>query len=134
MILAGVADGLRTGDDGPGDDVLAAAQAAIDSPGASVADLTTPEGQVVGQVVVDGDQGYAVTEGLEALPAGREYQLWALDGGEATSLGMLGDGSSEAVIVRPIGPGVAPRLAISEEPAGGVDSPSGPIVATGTYA
>lgn len=75
-----------------------------------------------------------MTGGLEPLPAGREYQLWALDGGEATSLGMPGGGSSEAATVRPMSPGTAPRLAIGEETDGGVDSPTGPIVATGTYA
>ncbi len=76
--------GLRSQDGGTaGGDVVAAAEAAREAPGARVADLNSPEGQVVAEVVVDGD---------------------------------------------------APRFAVSEEPEGGSVSPTGAIVATGTFA
>jgi anti-sigma-K factor RskA len=79
-------------------------------------------------------EGYAVVEGLEALPEGRAYQLWSLRGGESTSLGLLGDGTTDALAVAPAAPGPDVRLAISEEPAGGVPAPTGRIVATGSFA
>ncbi len=84
VVVLGVAVGLRSQDGGTaGGDVVAAAEAAREAPGARVADLNSPEGQVVAEVVVDGD---------------------------------------------------APRFAVSEEPEGGSVSPTGAIVATGTFA
>ena len=48
VVVVGLAVGLRSDDDDrAGGDVLASAQATIDSPGASVADLATPEGRAV---------------------------------------------------------------------------------------
>jgi hypothetical protein len=134
LVVAGAAVGLRASGPGRGGDtdVLAAAEGALRRPGAEVADLTSPEGQVVATVVVEGGDGYALVGDLATLPAGRTYQLWALEGGEATSLGMLGDGTGEAVTVT-AAPRDGRRLAISEEPDGGVDSPTGRIVATGTF-
>jgi hypothetical protein len=132
VVVLGVGLALRpSGSDG--DEVLAAARRALEAPDSSVADLLGPEGQVIAQVVVEGDEGYALVGSLGDLPDGREYQLWSLDGTDATSLGMVGDGSAPAVTVRPAG-AEGDRLAITEEPAGGVDAPTGPVVATGTFA
>jgi anti-sigma-K factor RskA len=70
-----------------------------------------------------------VLEGLPALSAQREYQLWSVDGPRPESLGLLGDGHDEAV---PLSlPASTAKLAISEEPAGGSPAPTGPIVASG---
>ena len=100
VVVLGVAVGLRSpgdgGTGGTGDQVVAAAEAAKDAPGARVADLASPEGEVVAELVVDGDAGYTFVDDLAALPDGRAYQLWALTDGEATSLGMLGDGGGDA--------------------------------------
>jgi anti-sigma-K factor RskA len=133
VVVVGLAVALRPSGPDPDGDVVVAVRALLGDPDAAVADLVGPHGRPVGQVVVAGDEGYALVESLSPLPEGREYQLWSLDGDEATSLGMLGDGSGTAVAVRPVAPNASAHLAISEEPEGGNSSPTGAIVATGTF-
>jgi anti-sigma-K factor RskA len=74
---------------------------------------------------------------LPSLPAGRQYQLWVVPPGrDAVSAGMLTLDADGAVTT------IAPQLpldqvaavAVSEEPAGGVPSRTGPIVLIGSAA
>ncbi|MBF6599160.1 MAG: anti-sigma factor [Dehalococcoidia bacterium] len=71
-----------------------------------------------------------VTDGLPALNAATQtYQLWAISGGRARSLGLLPapvGGSSVAVV--PFDAGSAQRIAVTVEPPGGSAQPTTPPV------
>lgn len=129
LVAFGFVLGGTAGDDDP-DSVGELARRAVDE-GADVGTLDGTSGQPVARVV-DGGRGtsFVLLDDLDALPEGRSYQLWSLDGPQPVSLGLLGDGSPDAVAV-PL-PAGATELAISDEPASGVTAPTGPIVATGT--
>ena len=130
LVAFGFVLGGTGGGDGDPDSVGELAQRAVDE-GADVGTLDGTSGQPVARVVDDGGgTSFVLLDALDALPEGRSYQLWSLDGPQPVSLGLLGDGSSDAVAV-PL-PADATELAISDEPAGGVTAPTGPIVATGT--
>ena len=60
--------------------------------------------------------------GLEALPEGRAYQLWMIDGDEITSAGMLEDPETPMMHSGAIPQGVVVGLTI--EPAGGSEQPT----------
>ena len=60
--------------------------------------------------------------GLEALPTGRAYQLWMIDGDEITSAGMLEDPETPMMHSGAIPQGVVVGLTI--EPAGGSEQPT----------
>ena len=60
--------------------------------------------------------------GLEALPEGRAYQLWMIDGDDVTSAGMLEDPRAPMMRSGAIPQDVAIGLTI--EPAGGSDQPT----------
>ncbi|HEX8805133.1 MAG TPA: anti-sigma factor, partial [Acidimicrobiales bacterium] len=119
----------RQDGDGTGGDIDDLARSALDDPGARVARLTGDRGDA--RVVTDDSGAFVVFDDLQTLPAGRAYQLWAVDGPAPVSLGVLGDGSGGAVAVAL--PEGAARLAISEEAAGGAPTPS-EVVAAGTLA
>jgi hypothetical protein len=78
----------------------------------------------------DGD-GYIVLVDLPAAPVGQVYQAWYLVDGQATSAGLMTVGSDGYAVMA----GVASRedaqqIALTIEPAGGVETPSGdPVVA-----
>ncbi|TQS45590.1 anti-sigma factor [Cryptosporangium phraense] len=60
---------------------------------------------------------------LARTPDGKTYQLWRVDGGAATSLGVLKPGvRSGSLVVRNLGPGDA--LAVSLEDEGGAEGPT----------
>ena len=72
---------------------------------------------------------------LPSLPAGRQYQLWVVPPGQsAVSAGMLTLESDGAVttLAPPLAVDQVAAVAVSEEPAGGVPSRTGPIVLLGT--
>jgi len=119
----------RAGERAPSTDVVALAESARADPGNVQVPLTDGDGAEVARVVVDGSTGYVVLDGLAPLPADRAYQLWNLDGTTPVSLGVLGDGTADALAL-PLPPGAA-RLAITAEPAGGGAMPRGPVVARG---
>ena len=79
-------------------------------------------------VLPDG-QGYLVSHNLPALDSDRTYQLWALDGFERVSIGILGPGPGPSAF-RATGPVTA--LAITEEKRGGVASSDKAPVVLGT--
>lgn len=128
LVAFGFVLGGTSGDDAPAT-TGELAQQALDE-GAAVGTLDGTSGQPVARVVDDGDgTSFVLLDDLDELPEDRSYQLWSVDGPQPVSLGLLGDGSSDAVAV-PL-PGDATELAISDEPAGGVIAPTGPIVAAG---
>lgn len=131
--VTGVAVLSRQGDDAPAT-LAELAAAAVEDPDATIVTLssTTDGSQAVGQVVTTGDPtGYVVFDGLPRLPADRSYQLWKVDDPNVPiSLGVLGDGSTAAAAVS-IPEGTS-AFAITNEPRGGVPTPTGLPVAQGT--
>jgi anti-sigma-K factor RskA len=126
VAVVGVGVGTQVGNDGDGSGTLAGVS--IDGP--TVAVLADAHGAGVARVVANDDGDVLVLEKLPPLSAQRDYQLWSVDGIRPVSLGVLGDGHDEAV---PLSlPPATAKLAISEEPAGGSITPTGPIVASGT--
>jgi anti-sigma-K factor RskA len=110
----------------------AAATAALHAPGHKVITLDTdahaPQAQVV---VLPSGQGYLVSSTLPTLNKGRTYQLWAIEGNQPISLGLLGSSPTHAAFTM-AGSTRPSHLSITAEPAGGSVFPTGPIVATGT--
>ena len=125
VAVVGVGVGSRLNKDDNGSGTLAAIS--IDGP--TVAVLADAHGADVARVVSNGNGDVLVLEELPRLSAERTYQLWSVDGPQAVSLGLLGDGHDEAVRISL--PAATAKLAISEEPAGGSTTPTGPVVASG---
>jgi anti-sigma-K factor RskA len=131
LVVAVVAGVVTWGSDDGADDLTELAQQAAEA-GDVVGGLADPDGRPVAEVVSSDGGSFVVLDDLEALPAGRAYQLWSLDGPEPVSLGVLGDGRTEVVAVHL--PATVTDVAISDEPATGVTAPTGPVVATGSIA
>jgi anti-sigma-K factor RskA len=110
----------------------AAVTAALTAPGHRVITLDAgTHGQQAQVVVLPSGQGYLVSSTLPALTKGRTYQLWAIEGNQPISLGLLGAAPSHAAFTM-AGSTRPSHLSITAEPAGGSVFPTGPIVATGT--
>lgn len=78
-------------------------------------------------LVADGGVLFATT-GLDRAAAGHDYQLWVVDGDSISSAGLVTPREGSSTTVVSTRPGVV--LAITVEPAGGSDQPTGdPIVA-----
>ena len=95
-------------------------------------DLVALKGPASAQVLWSRSQGVAVTtSGLPAPPAGKIYQLWLLTPNRATSAGLLaidGTGRGSAVFESPAAlPRPIVRAAITLEPAGGSETPTGEL-------
>lgn len=132
LVVGGVVGlALGSADDEP-DDLAELAAAALADPDASVATLSTDDGQPAARVVVEGTTGYVLVDDLPPLPEGEEYQLWKLGGEVPVSLGVIGDGTSGVAAVGV--PSGTSEMALSTEPAGGSPAPTGDIVATGGFA
>jgi anti-sigma-K factor RskA len=132
LVVGGVVGlALGSAEDEP-DDLAELATAALADPDASVATLSTGEGQQAARVVVEGTTGYVLIDDLPPLREGEEYQLWKLGGEVPVSLGVIGDGSSGVAAVGV--PAGTSEMALSTEPAGGSPAPTGDIVATGAFA
>jgi anti-sigma-K factor RskA len=93
------------------------AQVAEGNPAARHARLTDPDGTVLARAVVLPDGAGYLTSELPALPAGRTYQLWGVEGGNTVSLGVIGRNPR---VVSFQAAGNRGALAITEERAGGV--------------
>jgi anti-sigma-K factor RskA len=125
VAVVGVGVGTQLGNDGNGSGTLAGVS--VDGP--TVAVLADAHGADVARVVTNDDGDVLVLEELPPLSTERTYQLWSIDGPRPVSLGLLGDGHDEAVPVTL--PAETAKLAISQEPAGGSTTPTGPVVASG---
>jgi anti-sigma-K factor RskA len=123
--IAGIGVGARLGD--RGGEPTTVAGGPVDGP--TIAVLADGGGSEVAHVVAGADGDVLVLDDLPELRKDRSYQLWSAGGTRAVSLGVLGDGSVEAMEVR-LPPAVS-QLAISEEPSRGSPEPSGPILASG---
>lgn len=102
--------------------------AAVASPDARTVELVSTDGSRTAEVVVLPDgTGYVVRNNLAPLSSDRTYQMWAVVGSSAISVGVLGP---EPKIVPFKMHGDVTTLAITEEVAGGVvTSSQGPVVA-----
>ena len=106
-----------------------AASAASSASGSVHGQLATADGSVTLRAVVDAQgNGYLYADRLPALPEGRTYQLWSLDGPAPVSLGILGN--RPGLVTFPTG-GQVRSLAVSAERSPGVTAPTAPI-ASGT--
>ena len=75
-------------------------------------------------VVADDGQAGLVLSGFEAAPAGKTYQAWVIEGDKPVPAGLFHGGSSESVVAltKPVPDGAT--VAVTVEPAGGVDQPT----------
>jgi anti-sigma-K factor RskA len=110
-----------------------AVTAALRAPGHQLVDLesSTSKTEQAKVVVLPSGQGYLVSSALPSLDKGRTYQLWAIEGNQPVSLGLLGDSPGQAAFTM-AGATRPTHLSITAEPAGGSVFPTGPIIATGT--
>lgn len=129
--MAGIGQ-LRTDDNGRPATAAELAQAALEDADSTVVALNSlDDGTPVARLVIDatGD-AYVVFDDLAPLPSDQAYQLWRTEGTTPVSLGVLGTATTGAAqVTLPAGDA---RLAISQEPAGGSPTPTGPLVAAGT--
>jgi anti-sigma-K factor RskA len=70
-------------------------------------------------------------------PGGKTYQLWLIARGAASPISagtFMPDSAGSAVMAtrHPMEPGTLRRIAVTQEPMGGMPTPTGPIVFTGT--
>jgi anti-sigma-K factor RskA len=109
----------------------AAVQAALTTPGHQLVSLRSPAGRQVAEVVVVPDgRGYFVSSAMPALPADETYQLWAMFGSRAVSLGLMGDRPAQVVFT--VASGSPTQLAVTVEPAGGLARPDRLPIASGS--
>ncbi len=106
--------------------------AALHTPGHRLITLDSVSHAALAQVVVvPSGQGYLVSSKLPSLGDGGTYQLWAVEGKQPISLGLLGASPRRAAFTM-AGSTRPSQLAITAEPSGGSVSPTAPIIATGT--
>ncbi len=104
----------------------------LNDPLAVSIEATAGAGQFeVARVVFSEDRGAAVlvVEGLDHLPAERVYELWLVDGDQVLPAGLFNtgtEGSASVLIEGDVRPGMV--VAVTEEPAGGVDVATGEIL------
>lgn len=94
-------------------------------------DLVAGDGAGSAQVLWSRSQGVALTaSGIPAPPAGQAYQVWLLTPTQATSVGLMpvdDAGRATFVVDSPASlPRPVVRAAITREPAGGSEAPTGP--------
>ena len=81
-----------------------------------------------------GGRAVLLTTGLTPPPAGRTYELWYIVGQKpirGTTFGVGPDGSAVVAAAIPAGMGRLAQTAVSDEPAGGTDAPTGSIQLAG---
>jgi anti-sigma-K factor RskA len=107
------------------------ARAALRAPGHRVVTLdSSTHARQATVVLLPSGQGYLVSSTLPTLGKGRTYQLWAIEGNQPVSLGLLGSSPDRAAFTM-AGSTHPSHLSITAEPAGGSMFPTGPIIATG---
>lgn len=81
------------------------------------------------------DRWTFVAHALPALEAGRTYQLWLVTADQKISAGTFTPDAKGDAVVRatyPLDPAALRAVAVTEEVAGGVPEPTGPVVVAGT--
>ena len=100
--------------------------AALRTPGHRLVDLDTSSHTELAQVVVvPSGQGFLVSSTLPSLGAGRTYQLWAIEGNQPISLGLLGGAPGRAAFTM-AGSTRPSHLSITAEPPWRLRLPHGP--------
>lgn len=132
VVVGGLVVANRSNGDGVSAEVAMREMAleAANQPGARTGQLSDAGNTMAVQVVVD-PQGHAflMADVLPALDDEHTYQLWAAEGDQMVSLGLLGSAPSMSVV------GVDPAvttLALTVEPLGGSTGPTSAPMAQGT--
>jgi len=109
--------------------------ALLSLPDTTVVELTDPTATNAGRVVVNASTGelVIVSSSLEAVDDDRTYELWRLDETGATSAGTFRPTSGNVEFATKVAFDGASGLAITNEPAGGSDQPTTPILATAEF-
>jgi anti-sigma-K factor RskA len=128
-LVGGLVIGRLTSDST--EDITDLAEQALQDPDSTIAPLVDPGERPVSRLVVSDGSAFLVLDELPALPAGQAYQLWRIGDGDAVSLGVLGDGTRRSLAISL--PPEATEFAITTEPATGVVSATGPLVAQGSF-
>lgn len=103
--------------------------------GARVVPLSATSAAVAGVrgslvVPTNGAKPYLILD-LPSAPAGKTWEAWVIRGGTAARAGITADrGITTLELGAPLAPG--DTVAITVEPAGGVDTPTGPPILAGT--
>jgi anti-sigma-K factor RskA len=136
--VVALALGLRAADlSGQLDDTRAArdqarlSAAVLADPGAQSVDLQAGEGRLV----VDADgRAVLVLDALDPAPAGKTYEMWVVPGGDieqASSAGLFPGSSGREIVLVEGSVRSGDVVAVTVEPAGGVDAPTTqPVVAS----
>jgi anti-sigma factor RsiW len=119
------------------------ARSALERERAAAAVLADPEARSVGlqvgagRLVVDAEgRAVLVVDGLDPAASGKTYELWVVPGGDIAQASPAGlfpgrDGTEIVAVEGAVRPGDV--VAVTVEPAGGVDTPTtAPIVASDT--
>ncbi len=122
-VAAGLAVALVVQRQGGGGSLQDAADAAL-TDGSSRIGRLAGDGVSIRAVIDTRGNGYLFAADLPALPEGRIYQLWSLDGPAPVSLGVLGN--RPGLVAFPTG-GQVRTLALSTEASPGVTAPTNPI-------
>lgn len=104
---------------------------ALASPGHRLVELSGTDDKVLATLVVlRNGTGYLVRSHMAPLPAGKTYQLWAFVAGKPVSLGVMGSSPRQVAFTLAMSPAPS-ALGVTVEPAGGVLTPTFPVVASG---
>jgi hypothetical protein len=105
-------------------------------PTSRVATLTGTDAApgVSGMAVVPASgTGYIMLQGLPTLSGGQVYQAWYLAEGVPTSAGLMPPTSSGVTVMAGLDPTAGTdTIALTIEPVGGVEAPTGAVVVAGT--
>ncbi|MCA1582301.1 MAG: anti-sigma factor [Acidobacteria bacterium] len=80
-------------------------------------------------------RGVVVAGNLSVLPAGKQYELWAFSGGKPVPAGVFDADTAGRVLFESKDLsriGTPEKFAVTVEPRGGVEAPTGPIVLAGS--
>jgi anti-sigma-K factor RskA len=110
---------------------------ALHSPSVKVVDLGSDKSKAVGRILMDAEHGtwHVFTTALAPLPADKTYELWFITADQKKIAGGTfnvdpgGNGMITALIPKDVGP--VAIAAITDEPAGGVQVPTGSVQLVG---
>ncbi|MGC2486077.1 MAG: anti-sigma factor [Acidimicrobiales bacterium] len=108
-----------------------ATQQALVTPGHRIVRLTSANDRVLATFVVLQDgTGYLVNSKMAPLPTGETYQLWGIVGNKPVSIGVMGSDPDHVAFTLASSPRPT-EFGVTVEPAGGSQTPSSPMVASG---
>jgi anti-sigma-K factor RskA len=127
VLVAAVGVGVsRIGGDDPGPSLASGVTQVFEAPDRRLAEVRTDQGTVRVAASPSRDEMAVDARGLEAPDEGRVYQLWSIDSDGAVSVGLLDDDTVGASMPMPA---EGTQVAITLEPAGGSEQPTGePLV------